>query len=62
MNLHRVYLRVFEYNLRGIRSYEKCGFKKEGVLRQDRYDNGEYHNTVMMGILRDEFKKLPNDE
>ncbi|KPJ62633.1 hypothetical protein AMJ44_15390 [candidate division WOR-1 bacterium DG_54_3] len=62
MNLHRVYLRVFEYNLRGIRSYQKCGFKKEGVLRQDRYDNGEYHNTVMMGILRDEFKKLPNVE
>ena len=61
MNLHRVYLRVFEYNFRGIRSYEKCGFKKEGVLRDDRYISGEYHDTIMMGILKDEFKKTPND-
>jgi RimJ/RimL family protein N-acetyltransferase len=61
MNLHRVYLRVFEYNQRGVRSYEKCGFKKEGVLRDDRYIRGEYRDTIMMGILRDEFNKTPND-
>jgi RimJ/RimL family protein N-acetyltransferase len=60
MNLHRVYLRVFEYNQRGVRSYEKCGFKKEGVLREDRYVRGEYRDTIMMGILRDEFNKTPN--
>lgn len=59
MNLHRVYLRVFEYNLRGIKSYEKCGFKKEGLLRQDRYCKGRYHDTVMMGILKDEFNRAP---
>lgn len=57
MNMHRVYLRVFGYNLRGVKSYEKCGFKKEGVLRKDRYQNGEYHDTIIMGILRDEFQK-----
>jgi len=60
MNLHRVYLRVFEYNQRGVRSYQKCGFKKQGVLREDRYIRGEYRDTVMMGILRDEFNKKPN--
>ena len=61
MNLHRVYLRVFEYNQRGVRSYQKCGFKKEGVLREDRYIGGEYRDTIMMGILKDEFKKNPNN-
>ena len=61
MNLHRVYLRVFEYNLRGIKSYEKCGFKKEGIIRDDRYVNGEYHDTIIMGILKGEFKKIPNN-
>jgi RimJ/RimL family protein N-acetyltransferase len=59
MNLHRVYLRVFEFNQRGIRSYEKCGFKREGVLRQDRYRQGQYYNTIMMGILKEEFQQDP---
>jgi len=48
MNFHRVYLRVFGYNLRGVKSYEKCGFKKEGVLRKDRYQNAEYHDFALV--------------
>lgn len=61
MNLHRVYLKVYAYNNRGIKSYEKCGFKREGILRHDRYANGKYHDTIIMGILKDEFKKLPRE-
>jgi RimJ/RimL family protein N-acetyltransferase len=57
MNLHRVYLRVYDFNPRGIRSYEKCGFRKEGVSREDHYIEGRYHDTIIMGILKDEFKK-----
>ena len=44
-----------------MKSYEKCGFKREGVLRHDLYVNGEYHDSIIMGILKDEFKKIPND-
>jgi len=40
LNLNRIYLRVYETNLRGIRSYEKAGFKLEGRLRQDRFKDG----------------------
>jgi RimJ/RimL family protein N-acetyltransferase len=56
LNLNRVSLRVFDYNQRAIKSYEKCGFKREGVLRQDRFYAGGYHDTIMMGILRQEFQ------
>ena len=31
MNLHRVWLNVYDFNARGIRCYEKCGFEREGV-------------------------------
>ncbi len=58
MNLHRVYLEVYDFNTRGIRSYEKCGFKKEGALRDDRYSRGKYHDTIIMGILKEEFEKI----
>ncbi len=61
MNLHRVYLRVFEFNHRGIKSYEKCGFKKEGVLRHDRYREGRYYDTIMMGILKEEFNRSSSE-
>ena len=42
MNLHRAVAAVcFDFNLRGIKSYEKCGFKREGVLRDDRFIDGD---------------------
>ena len=54
LNLHRVQLRVYEDNARAIRSYEKLGFKLEGRLRQDRFHQGRYFDTLMMGLLRGE--------
>ena len=58
MNLHRVYLSVYDYNERAIRCYEKCGFRHEGRLRKARFSDGRYHDELMMGILREEFEEL----
>jgi RimJ/RimL family protein N-acetyltransferase len=55
LNLHRVYLTVYAYNQRAIRCYEKCGFRHEGTMRQAIYADGQYHDELMMGILKDEF-------
>ncbi len=55
LNLNRVYLTVYAYNERAIRSYEKCGFQHEGTMRQARYVDGQYHDELMMGLLREEF-------
>lgn len=61
MNLHRVYLEVYDFNTRGIKSYEKCGFKKEGALCDDRFSRGKYHDTIIMGILKEEFEKISRE-
>lgn len=55
LSLHRVMLRVYSFNQRGIRSYEKVGFKVEGTARQHFYREGQYHDLIYMGILRDEW-------
>ena len=55
MNLHRVTLRVYTFNERAQRSYAKIGFVEEGRLREDTYRHGAWHDTVLMGILADEF-------
>ena len=57
MNLNRIYLRVFTENQPAIKCYDRCGFVREGVLRQDYYSYGEYHDVIMMGILRDEWRR-----
>ena len=56
LNLNRIWLRVYEDNARAIRCYEKVGFRIEGRLRQDRFRDGRYLDTIIMAILRDEFR------
>jgi RimJ/RimL family protein N-acetyltransferase len=57
LNLNRVWLMVFEYNQRGVRAYEKAGFRVEGRLRQDCFREGRYWDTIYMAILREEWRK-----
>jgi RimJ/RimL family protein N-acetyltransferase len=57
----RVELEVVNYNLRAIRCYEKCGFITEGKKRNRYFSQGKYHDTLIMGILRNEYDKLRLD-
>jgi RimJ/RimL family protein N-acetyltransferase len=57
LNLRRVTLDVFEYNLRGVRSYEKAGFVIEGRERQVIRREGRYWDLIFMGILREDWIK-----
>jgi len=53
LNLARVSLEAFAHNTRAIRSYEKTGFKLEGVQRQWEGRGGQRRDVVTMGILRE---------
>jgi [ribosomal protein S5]-alanine N-acetyltransferase len=57
LNLHRIELRVLDFNKRGIASYIKCGFKKDGVLRDNAFIDNKYYNDIIMSILESEFKE-----
>jgi len=58
LNLHRVFLNTFEYNLRAIRSYEKAGFKIEGRQRGMLNRDGKRWDIIYMGILREEWESV----
>jgi RimJ/RimL family protein N-acetyltransferase len=55
LNLHRISVRVINYNSRAIRAYQKCGFKIEGKEREAALVDGVWHDDVMMAILDREY-------
>ena len=50
-HLHRVYLRALSDNGQAIRSYEKAGFHREGLLRDDVCIDGVYRDIVWMAAV-----------
>lgn len=55
-HLHKVWAIVMEPNKKMQHILEKCGFKKEGLLRDEYFSQGKYHNMVRMSILEKEYK------
>ncbi|MBM4249405.1 MAG: GNAT family N-acetyltransferase [Euryarchaeota archaeon] len=56
LNLNRVELSVHDFNRRAEAAYRRLGFVEEGRRRQSYYCDGEYHDDILMAMLRDEWK------
>ena len=54
-NLHSVKLQLMSFNERALKCYKKCGFKEVGRIRQCKYINGNYYDSILMDILKEEF-------
>jgi RimJ/RimL family protein N-acetyltransferase len=54
--LHRIDLRVFDFNLGAIAAYERVGFKKEGLHRERCKATDGYWSAWTMAILEDEWR------
>ena len=52
LNAIKVELEVIKYNLRAINCYKKCGFVEEGIRINKVYIEGQYVDTLIMGILK----------
>ena len=57
MNLNRLWLTAIADNSRAIRCYEKCGFVREGLLRQDSFVDGKYRDVLLMALLREDYDR-----
>ena len=56
LNLHRISSGAVAFNERSIKFHKKIGFREEGRLRQATFKNGQYHDLVEFGLLREEWK------
>jgi diamine N-acetyltransferase len=52
---HRLWLDVFENNLRAQHLYSSFGFRRDGVLREAVYRDGEYYSLILMSLLDREY-------
>ena len=55
MNLHSIKLQLLSFNERALKCYKKCGFRETGRIRENRFINGNYYDTICMDILENEF-------
>ncbi len=58
MSLHAISLWVKSFNQRAIRAYEKVGYRDSGRVRDFYKVDGEYHDQVLMDVLREEFYEI----
>jgi len=52
LDLIKIYVNTLETNLANIRLNEDLGFRVEGILRNEIFVDGVYHDVLRMGLLR----------
>ena len=59
--IERLELNVFPFNAPAMRTYAKLGFVREGVRRSSARVGGERWDTVIMAILREDWRPGESD-
>lgn len=54
LNLNRIWCEVYDNNS-SIEVYKHLGFKMEGTLRQNYYNEGRYWDSYVLGMLKSEY-------
>jgi RimJ/RimL family protein N-acetyltransferase len=52
----KVNAEVFSFNQPSIRLHERLGFTLEGRLRRMVFTGGQFHDALIYGMLKEEFK------
>ena len=56
LGLHRIALYVFEFNVRAIRAYQRCGFVVEGRSRESIWRDGRWWDELAMSVLESDWR------
>ena len=57
MGMNRMYGFMLDTNHGALKMDLKAGFLEEGLLKEDVFMHGEYHDRIMLGITRSKFKE-----
>lgn len=60
INFNKLSCEVFSFNKKVILIHQKFGSKIEGVLREHVFKNNQFHDVVIMSILKKEWEDIKN--
>lgn len=52
LRLNCIYAEILNYNFPSQKLFEKCGFQKEGVLRERVFKGGRFENVIIYSLLK----------
>ena len=58
LKLNRVESHAFPHNPRSVRYSLKCGYKREGLLRQSMCKKGKFYDSIILGVLKQDWLKV----
>jgi RimJ/RimL family protein N-acetyltransferase len=56
LDFHRLQLEIYAFNERAIRHAERAGFVREGVKRKAYHRHGEWVDSVLFGLVREDLE------
>jgi len=55
LGLHKIWTEIYEYDERKLDLYKRIGFKKDGILRDNNYHDGNWWDSIMLSVLEQEY-------
>lgn len=52
LNLHRLWAEIFSSNHVSVQLFEKCGYVLEGRMTEHVFKAGQYHDSLIYGLVR----------
>ena len=58
LNLHKIWMELYEFDHQKLRFFtEQFGFKVDGVLRDNCFEDGRYWDSKLVSLLSNEYNK-----
>ncbi|HEY8825585.1 MAG TPA: GNAT family protein, partial [Candidatus Limnocylindria bacterium] len=61
LNLHKIRSRTYMENEGSKRALQKAGYRQSGVLREEFYRDGRWHDVWMGEVLRDDWERVQKE-
>ena len=58
LRYQKVTVEIYDFNEASIKLHEKLGYQHEGRIRREYFTRGEYHDTIIMGMTREEWRDM----